>query len=36
MQIMELIISQPLIKFVQQLVDEDGSVKDSAVGWLLH
>ncbi|KAL8538171.1 hypothetical protein ACS0TY_000217 [Phlomoides rotata] len=28
--IMELIISQPLIKFVQQLVDEDGSVKDSA------
>lgn len=32
LQIMELVISQPLIKFIEQLVDEDGLVKDSAVG----
>lgn len=30
-QIMELVVSQSLIKFIQQLIDEDGSVKDSAV-----
>ncbi|CAA0824713.1 DNA mismatch repair protein MutS- type 2 [Striga hermonthica] len=29
-QIMELVISRSLIKFIQQIVDEDGSVKDSA------
>ncbi|KAG8381075.1 hypothetical protein BUALT_Bualt06G0084400 [Buddleja alternifolia] len=28
--IMELVISRSLIKFIEQLVDEDGSVKDSA------
>lgn len=32
LQIMELVISHSLIKFIEQLVDEDGSVKDSAVG----
>ena len=32
LQITELVISQSLIKFIEQLVDEDGSVKDSAVG----
>lgn len=32
MQIVELIISQSLLKFIEQLVEEDGSVKDSAVG----
>ncbi|PSS04520.1 Endonuclease [Actinidia chinensis var. chinensis] len=26
----ELVISRPLVKFIQQLIDEDGSVKDSA------
>lgn len=31
MQIMELTISRSLVRFIQQLVDEDGSVKDSAV-----
>lgn len=36
LQIMELVISQSLIKFIEQLVDEDGSVKDSAVGQSLH
>ncbi|GER46742.1 endonuclease MutS2, partial [Striga asiatica] len=35
-QIMELVISQPLIKFIQQIVDEDGSVKDSASSDLRH
>ncbi|KAL0321607.1 UNVERIFIED_CONTAM: hypothetical protein Scaly_2457100 [Sesamum calycinum] len=34
--IMELFISQPLIKFIEQLVDEDGSVKDSASSNLRH
>ncbi|XP_011075908.1 uncharacterized protein LOC105160289 [Sesamum indicum] len=34
--IMELVISQPLIKFIEQLVDEDGSVKDSASSNLRH
>ncbi|XP_027175949.1 uncharacterized protein LOC113775177 isoform X3 [Coffea eugenioides] len=29
-KISELVISRPLIRFIQQLVDEDGSVKDSA------
>ncbi|XP_028116074.1 uncharacterized protein LOC114313858 isoform X1 [Camellia sinensis] len=29
--IMELVVSRSLVKFVQQLIDEDGSVKDSAV-----
>lgn len=29
-KILELVISRPLIRFIQQLVDEDGSVKDSA------
>ncbi|KAF5960268.1 hypothetical protein HYC85_001477 [Camellia sinensis] len=28
--IMELVVSRSLVKFVQQLIDEDGSVKDSA------
>ncbi|KAL7003721.1 hypothetical protein U1Q18_004869 [Sarracenia purpurea var. burkii] len=28
--IMELVISRSLVKFIQQLLDEDGSVKDSA------
>lgn len=36
LQIMELVTSQPLIKFIEQLVDEDGSVKDSAVGQSSH
>lgn len=30
-QILELVVSQSLMKFIQQLIDEDGSVKDSAV-----
>ncbi|KAL0304472.1 UNVERIFIED_CONTAM: Endonuclease MutS2, partial [Sesamum radiatum] len=34
--IMELVISQPLVKFIEQLVDEDGSVKDSASSNLRH
>ncbi|KAK6155492.1 hypothetical protein DH2020_009740 [Rehmannia glutinosa] len=34
--IMELVISQPLIKFIQQIIDEDGSVKDSASSSLRH
>ncbi|KAH6756275.1 DNA mismatch repair protein MutS [Perilla frutescens var. hirtella] len=34
--IMELVISQPLIKFIEHLVDEDGSVKDSASSNLRH
>ncbi|KAL3846088.1 hypothetical protein ACJIZ3_003491 [Penstemon smallii] len=34
--IMELVISRPLIKFIEQLVDEDGSVKDSASSSLRH
>ncbi|PIN22927.1 hypothetical protein CDL12_04364 [Handroanthus impetiginosus] len=34
--IMELVISQPLIRLVEQLVDEDGSVKDSASSTLRH
>lgn len=29
--IMELIINRPLIRSIQQVLDEDGSVKDSAV-----
>lgn len=36
LQIMELVTNQPLIKFIEQLVDEDGSVKDSAVRQLPH
>ncbi|XP_022890400.1 uncharacterized protein LOC111405654 isoform X1 [Olea europaea var. sylvestris] len=32
--IMELVVSQSLIKFIQQLIDEDGSVKDSASSTL--
>lgn len=32
LQILELIVSQSLLKFIEQLVEEDGSVKDSAVG----
>ncbi|EYU45307.1 hypothetical protein MIMGU_mgv1a005150mg [Erythranthe guttata] len=32
--VMELVICQPLIKFIEQLVDEDGSVKDSASSTL--
>lgn len=28
--IMDLVVSCPLVKFIQQLIDEDGSVKDSA------
>lgn len=31
LQIVELEISRSLVSFIQQLVDEDGSVKDSAV-----
>ncbi|GFP88763.1 endonuclease muts2 [Phtheirospermum japonicum] len=34
--IMELVISQSLIKFILQVVDEDGSVKDSASSSLRH
>ncbi|XP_057804258.1 uncharacterized protein LOC131019679 isoform X2 [Salvia miltiorrhiza] len=34
--IVELVISQSLIKFIEQLVDEDGSVKDSASSNLRH
>lgn len=34
-QIMELVISRSVVKLVQQLVDEDGSVKDSAV-WFYN
>lgn len=30
---MELVINQSLVKFIEQLVDDDGSVKDSAVGF---
>lgn len=30
---MGLVISGSLVKFIQQLIDEDGSVKDSAVGY---
>ncbi|KAL2457728.1 DNA-MISMATCH-REPAIR-2 domain-containing protein [Abeliophyllum distichum] len=32
--IMELVVSQSLVKFIQQLIDEDGSVKDSASSTL--
>ncbi|KAL8049362.1 hypothetical protein ABFX02_06G016600 [Erythranthe guttata] len=32
--VMELVICHPLIKFIEQLVDEDGSVKDSASSTL--
>lgn len=31
LQILELVISRSVVKLVQQLIDEDGSVKDSAV-----
>lgn len=31
LQILELTISRSLVRLIQQLVDEDGSVKDSAV-----
>lgn len=36
LQIVELVISQSLVKFIEQLVEEDGSVKDSAVGQSMH
>lgn len=29
---MGFVINQPLVKSVQQVIDEDGTVKDSAVG----
>ncbi|KAA8520588.1 hypothetical protein F0562_014844 [Nyssa sinensis] len=32
--IMELVVNRPLVKFIQQLIDEDGSIKDSASGYL--
>lgn len=31
MQIMGLVINRSLVKFILQVIDEDGSVKDSAV-----
>ncbi|KAL3630745.1 hypothetical protein CASFOL_023729 [Castilleja foliolosa] len=34
--IMELVVSQSLVKFILQVVDEDGSVKDSASASLRH
>ena len=35
MQIMGLVINRSLVKLIQQVIDEDGSVKDSAVCSLL-
>ena len=33
---MELNVYRPFIKIVQQVIDEDGSVKDSAVCYSSH
>jgi hypothetical protein len=35
MQIMGLVINRSLVKLIHQVIDEDGSVKDSAVCSLL-
>ncbi|KAK3042812.1 hypothetical protein RJ639_001085 [Escallonia herrerae] len=34
--IMELVINRSLVKFIQQLIDEDGSVRDSALFQLME
>lgn len=35
LQILEVVINKSLVKSIQDIVDDDGSVKDTAV-WFLH